>query len=357
MLGSQDEEGRAEERVRPGREDREVEVELLAAKDRLGALGAADPVALHRDHVLGPRLEQVEVRQQTVGVVGDPEVPLLQLLRHDLGAATLAAAVDDLLVGEHGLILGTPVDRGVGLVGQAGLEQAQEDPLGPAVVLGLMGRDLAAPVHGDAPGPELLTKARDRPLGRDPRVLTGPDRMILGGQTERVVPHGLKHAEAVAAPVVSDRIADRVDLEVADVGLAGGVGEHDDHVGLGLLRIEAGVAGIRHLPRLLLRPDPLPLALEGARVVAGGLVARGGAGLVFARHRMRESRRRGAERSPADRDAGAGGIDGGSPNRPTRAMGRRSRCLRKGRKWVDHEPIPRVEASARRSGPSACRGG
>ena len=38
----------------PRREDRDVLVELLDPEQDLGALGAADPVALHRQHALGP---------------------------------------------------------------------------------------------------------------------------------------------------------------------------------------------------------------------------------------------------------------------------------------------------------------
>ena len=78
MLGGDDEEGRAEERVGAGGEDGEVELELLAAEGHLGALGAPDPVALHRHDVLGPALEQLEVGEQAVGVVGDLEEPLLE---------------------------------------------------------------------------------------------------------------------------------------------------------------------------------------------------------------------------------------------------------------------------------------
>ena len=137
MLGGEDEEGGAEESVGPGGEDGEVELELLAAEDDLGALGAADPVALHRHHVLGPGLEQVEVLEQAVGVLGDPEEPLLEVALLDEGAAALAVAVDHLLVGEHGLVVRAPLDRGLVAVGEVALEQAQEDPLGPAVVLGL----------------------------------------------------------------------------------------------------------------------------------------------------------------------------------------------------------------------------
>jgi hypothetical protein len=54
VLGGQDEERRAEERVGTGGEDREVEVDFAVSEDHFGALGAADPVALHGDHVLGP---------------------------------------------------------------------------------------------------------------------------------------------------------------------------------------------------------------------------------------------------------------------------------------------------------------
>ncbi len=78
VLGGHHEEGRAEERVRAGGEDGIVDVELLAAEVHLGALAAADPVALHRLHVLGP-LDPVEVAEQPLGVVGDAQEPLLEL--------------------------------------------------------------------------------------------------------------------------------------------------------------------------------------------------------------------------------------------------------------------------------------
>ena len=54
VLGGEDEEGGAEERVGAGREDGEVEADVVAVEDRLGALRAPDPVVLHRDDVVGP---------------------------------------------------------------------------------------------------------------------------------------------------------------------------------------------------------------------------------------------------------------------------------------------------------------
>ena len=91
----------------------------------------------------------VEVVEQAVGVVGDAEEPLLELADLDLVAAALAAPVDDLLVGQHGLVVGAPLDGGLGAVGQAALEELEEDPLRPAVVARIVGGELARPVERD----------------------------------------------------------------------------------------------------------------------------------------------------------------------------------------------------------------
>ena len=263
MLWCHHEEGGAEEGVRAGGEDRVVDAELLAAEDDLGALGAADPVALHGLDVLGP-LDRLEVVEEAVGVVGDAQEPLLELAHLHDGAAALAAAVDDLLVGEDGGVVRAPLDRGLLAVGEAGVHELEEDPLGPAVVLGLVGGELARPVDGDAPGAELLLEGADGVLGRLARMDAGLDRVVLGGEAEGVVAHRVQDAEAVAAVEVGDGVADRVDLQVADVGLAAGVRQHLEHVGLG-----APAAVVRHLPGALVRPDALPAGLDLAWFVLG----------------------------------------------------------------------------------------
>jgi hypothetical protein len=79
----------------------------------------------------------------------------------------------------------------------------------------------------------------------------------------------MDHLEPVAAAEVGDRVADRVALEVSDVRLPGGIGQHLQHVGLRLRIVEAGSAGVGDLPGLLLGPDLLPLALDRLRVVTG----------------------------------------------------------------------------------------
>ncbi len=170
VLGRHHEERRAEERVGTRREDGVVDPQVRAVERDLGADGAADPVALHRLDVLGP-LDRRKVLQQPVGVVGDAEEPLLELARLDDRAAALAGALGgDLLVGEHRLVVRAPLDRGLLAVGEAALEELQEEPLRPAVVARLVRAELARPVDRDPPLAELALEGLDRRGRRVARV-------------------------------------------------------------------------------------------------------------------------------------------------------------------------------------------
>ena len=199
VLGREHEEGRPEQRVRARREDGDVDPELRDPEHDVGSLGAADPVALHRQDALGPRLEQLHLVEQPVRVGSDAEEPLLEVLRDHLGAAALAAPVDHLLVREHGLVVGTPLDRRLPAVGEAGLEEAQEDPLRPAVVVGLAGRDLARPVDRPAHASHLPPDRLDVALRDRARMAAFADRGVLRVKPEGVVAHGPKHRVALAA--------------------------------------------------------------------------------------------------------------------------------------------------------------
>ena len=175
MLGREHEEGRAEDRVGPRREDRGVLVQLRDPEQQLGALGAADPVPLNGDRPLGP-VEQGVVLQQRVRVRRDPEEPLLHLPRLDDGPAALAAAVDHLLVRQHRLVVRTPVDRRLLAVGQPLLEETQEQPLRPAVVGRVVRGDHAIPVDRPTEPVHLALDVRDvalRDLARAPALADG----------------------------------------------------------------------------------------------------------------------------------------------------------------------------------------
>ena len=185
-VGRDHEERRAEERVRPRRVDRDRLLATLDDEVHVGAGRAADPVALHEEHPLGPAtLEQRHVVEQTLGVIGDLEVPLGQGLLDDGRAAALAVPVDDLLVGQHRLVLGTPVDRGGLAVGQAALVEAREQPLGPAVVLRVGGVQAGRPVDRDGVAPVGLGLGLDVGVGPVGRVGIALDRGVLGRAARR----------------------------------------------------------------------------------------------------------------------------------------------------------------------------
>ena len=267
MLGREHEEGGAEEGVRPRREDRQVRLGLLDAEDDLGPLRAADPVPLHRQHVLGPGLEEGHLLEERVRVVGDAEEPLLEALRLDLRPAALAVAVDHLLVGEDGLVDRAPVDQRLLPVGEAGGEELEEDPLRPAVVGGLVARDLAVPVDRPPHAVHLLADRGDVPLGDDARMAALPDGRVLGGEPEGVVAHRAQDLEAHAAADVREHVSERVVLHVPHVELARRVREHLEDVGVRGVG-PPGLGRVGDAERLLAAPRLLPLQLDCLGVVS-----------------------------------------------------------------------------------------
>ena len=114
----------------------------------LRAVAPAYPVLLLELHALGI-IHEIEIVDQAVGVLGDAEHPLALDPADDLAAAALAHAVDYLFVSKHALAGGAPVDSHLLFIGEVMLEQLQKDPLGPLVIVGVGGVDLAAPVERD----------------------------------------------------------------------------------------------------------------------------------------------------------------------------------------------------------------
>mmetsp|Transcript_21063 Transcript_21063/g.63391 ORF Transcript_21063/g.63391 Transcript_21063/m.63391 type:complete len:232 (-) Transcript_21063:921-1616(-) len=109
------------------------------------SLGAANPGALQGLDARVP-VQQAQVPQQPVRVPGDCQHPLPQ--RHaDHGViAPLRTPVDDFFVGKHSAQSGAPVHGHLCLIRQPPLEQLQEDPLGPLVVVRVGGGDLPVPI-------------------------------------------------------------------------------------------------------------------------------------------------------------------------------------------------------------------
>ncbi len=296
----------------------------------VGAVAATDPVALHDLDRLRP-VERVEIGQQPVGVLGDAQHPLLQGALVDGIVAALAPPLrGDLLVGEHGPERGAPVDGDLVEIRQAvgvddlppfervqlapratvrhcaragfelgnqladrpglvllvvvpGVEHLQEDPLRPAVVLDVGGRHAAAGVVPEPEPAQLAPHRGDVLVSRDPRVLPGLERVLLGRQPERVVPHRVEHVVARHALEARVDVGADVAEGMADVEPgAARVREHVEHVELravgdALVAVRQWTRGVRRPERPLLFPTVLPSLLDlvrEARVVAvrGNLV-------------------------------------------------------------------------------------
>jgi hypothetical protein len=234
MLRRQHHEGDAEDGVRA----RGEEFDLLAGmaghrESELGSLRTADPVALHQLDALGP-VDGVEVFDQAVGVRGNFEVPLLELLFGNRRVrVTPAASVDHLLVGENRQALFTPPLRADRAVGQAAIVQQQEKPLRPLVVLGRGRIDLARPVVSASGNLELTLEvgriARNGFLGME----AFEQRVVFGRQSEGVPSHGMQHVVAGHAPEAPGDVARHVIVQVPDgQTLAGRIGKHFEQVKL-----------------------------------------------------------------------------------------------------------------------------
>jgi len=182
----------------------------------LRAGAAADPVALQLLDARGP-VEPFELLLEPIGIGSDPQHPLAEWNADDRMAAPLAHAADHLLVGEHSAERGAPVDRCLRLIGEPvriairrhgrlsrgghvgrnrqvrdrpplllrqiepGVEQHQENPLGPADVVGVRRRHDPAPVVAEAEHLELAGEGLDVAVRALPRRRTGADRVFLGG--------------------------------------------------------------------------------------------------------------------------------------------------------------------------------
>ena len=276
VLGGEQEERVAEQRVGTGGEDGNlalialdwVAIDVAQREVDLGALGAADPVGLHLLDALGPTGELLQIVEQLLRIFGDLDVPLLEVALLHLGVATPATALGDLLVGEHGLALGAPVDRVLLAVDQTPLPQLLEDPLAPTVVIGAARLNQAIHVVGKAHalhGSEGLVHVLIGPCGGLGVVLDG---RVLSGKTESVETDGMQHVVAAHTGLAGHGVADGVVAGVAHVQVTRRVREHLEDVLLGL-----GGIGV-HSEEILLLPGLHPLFLNGLRVVSRDLPRR-----------------------------------------------------------------------------------
>ena len=319
VLRRENHERRAEQRVG----SRRVDAHHLVGKpvDReidLGAHAPPDPVGLHDADLLRPLVEQRQIIEQPVGVIRDLQEPLLEVALLDLDVGMPPAPpVDDLLVGQHGLVDRAPVDRRHRAVGKPSFQHQQEQPLRPPVVVGLAGGDLAVPVVEDPRHLQLALALRDvfdRPC---PRVQSAAlHRRVLGRQSKRVPAKRMQHLEALHALHAREHVAHHVVAQMTDRQVARRIGVHHEVVELRLRR----AVGRLHDPAL--DPDLLPLGLDLLRYVrATAGTARHGPQILGMR--VRDPRSQPGPAPPRPPEAGRAAGPPAPPQRPAPTPARR----------------------------------
>ena len=185
---------------------------------------------------------------------GRAQVPLVQVALLDQRAAAPAVPIGalDLLARERPVVR-APVDRRLHAIGQALLQEAQEQPLVPAVELRVGRDDLGVPGERRAHRPELaahLLDVRHRPGERVAAVLDGG---VLGRQAEGIEADREEHVVAVHPAVARQRVGRGDDVPVADVQVARRIRVHREQVVLGL-RLVAKVRVVQAVGRPLRLP-------------------------------------------------------------------------------------------------------
>ena len=213
----------------------------------------------------GQRSSVSSASSSSCGELGDLEEPLRQLALLDQRAGAPAAAVDHLLVGEHGLIDRVPVHLRLPPLDQAGAQKIEEHLLLVLVIGRIAGRDLAAPVERQPHRLELRLHRRDVVVG----PVRGMDLALHGGvlrrHAEGVPAHRMQHVKALRALEPRHHVAHRVVAHVAHMDAPRRIGEHLQHVVFRLARVV-----VRRREDAALVPDFLPAGLGLGGVVAVG---------------------------------------------------------------------------------------
>ncbi len=191
MLWGEDEEGHAEGGIRARSENPYLLLHPLYPEAYLRPHAPANPVTLHGLYSLRPL--DAAVVQKLLGIFRNLEEPLLQVSFTNYCPASLTRAIgQNLLISQHCLAVGAPVDGGLGTVGQPRLIELQEEPLRPLIVFWQTGDDLPLPVIDSTHAPELTAHILYILHGPVIGVDAPADSRILCGKPEGIKAHGVE---------------------------------------------------------------------------------------------------------------------------------------------------------------------
>jgi len=156
---------------------------------------------------------------------------------------------------------------GIGLGVVPTVEELDEYPLSPAVVLDVGRRDAARPVVAEAEPADLALDVGDVLCRRLSRMHAVLDGVLFRGQAESVVTHWVQDVMACHAGVAADDVRGGVTLGVTDVqARSRRIWEHVQHVLAGPVN-EFRIAGIWLVEGLIGLPVVLPFLLDSGEII------------------------------------------------------------------------------------------
>ena len=207
---------------------------------------------MHQADFVRPTIERVERFEQIFRVVADLEEPLGQFALFDFGSRAPAATIDDLFVGEHGLIDRIPVHFRLLALDQSHLEKIEKHLLLMLVVGGIARRDLARPIERQPHRLKLLFHRRDVVVGPGFRVHLAVNGRVLCRHAEGIPTHWMQHGTTHGPFETRNHIAHCIVAHVTHMNAPRRVGEHLKHVifrpGVVVFGREDAPLGPRSLP-------------------------------------------------------------------------------------------------------------
>src|SRR5262245_12056614 len=285
MFGREHQESTAVKRVGSGSENPNLLICILNLEVDFRAYASANPIALEQFDSFGP-IKAVEFIEQSLRISGNAQHPLSHWSSNNRKTANLAFSIYNLLVCQDRAQLRKPVDRNISNVGQAntvwtlsaisenrrgsiclrikpGVVDLEENPLCPFVVCRVGRVDLSLPIVRKTDSLQLALELRHIFARGDGRMLSGFDRVLLRGQTERVPAHWMQDVEAAQTFIARDDVGCGIAFRMTNVQAGPAwVRKHIKHVEFWLRRIETFLAGIRGMKKLPLVPDGLPFRLD-----------------------------------------------------------------------------------------------
>src|SRR5258706_10801224 len=90
--------------------------------------------------------------------------------------------------------------------------ELEENPLRPFEIIRVGRGEFARPVVAETEAFDLAREVGDVRLGRDARMLTGLDGVLLGRQSKRIPAHRLQHVKAARTAIALQNVRGGVNL-------------------------------------------------------------------------------------------------------------------------------------------------